>query len=57
MGINVTHIEEGKMIAEHLGKATQAWRIIISNMETEKKIALFSCTQLIIYGNKLRKIE
>lgn len=46
-------IREGKMkcacVAEHLGRTTHVWRVIVSNMESEKKIALFSCTQLILY--------
>jgi len=46
-------IRAGKMkcecIAEHLGRTTHVWRGIVSNMESEKKIALFSCTQLILY--------
>lgn len=34
---------------EHTGKTTQIWRVEVSEMETSKKIALFSCTQLILY--------
>ncbi len=35
--------------AEHLGKTTQVWRVVVSNKETKKRIAVFSCTQLILY--------
>ena len=35
-------------IPEHLGKRTHVWRVEISDKETHKKIALFSCTQLIL---------
>lgn len=35
--------------AEHMGKTTQIWRVIVSDMESKKKIAVFSCTQLILY--------
>ena len=46
-------IREGKLececVAEHLGRTTQVWRVIVRNMESKKKIALFSCTQLILY--------
>jgi len=46
-------IREGALkcecIAEHLGRTTHVWRVIVRNQETDKKIALFSCTQLILY--------
>ena len=44
---------EGKLIAdcsaEHLGRTTHIWRVIVRDEDTKKKLALFSCTQLIIY--------
>jgi uncharacterized protein (TIGR00369 family) len=33
----------------HLGKATQLWDVIIKHKESNKAMALFRCTQLIIY--------
>lgn len=46
-------IREGKLkcecVAEHIGKTTHVWRVKVSSLESEKKIALFSCTQLILY--------
>lgn len=36
-------------IAEHLGRTTYVWRVIVRDKATNKKIALFSCTQLILY--------
>lgn len=46
-------IREGKLtcecIAEHLGRTTHVWRVIVSDAKSEKKIAVFSCTQLILY--------
>jgi len=44
-------IREGKLTceSEHLGRTTQVWRVIVRNMKSEKKIAIFSCTQLILY--------
>ncbi len=46
-------IREGKMkcecSAEHLGKTTQVWRVIVRDIKSQKKLALFSCTQLILY--------
>ncbi|MEM7102934.1 MAG: PaaI family thioesterase [Bacteroidota bacterium] len=45
--------KDGKLhcecIAEHLGRTTHVWRAIVKDPDTGKKIALFSCTQLIIY--------
>ena len=35
--------------AEHIGRTTQVWRVVVSDMESKKKIAVFSCTQLILY--------
>ena len=34
---------------EHLGRTTQVWRVIVRDKETKKKIAVFSCTQMILY--------
>lgn len=49
----VRGIKEGKMkceaTAEHLGRTTQVWRAVVSDAKTGKTIAVFSCTQLILY--------
>ena len=42
-------IIEGVSEIEHLGRTTQIWRVIVINKETKKKMATFSCTQLILY--------
>ena len=46
-------IREGTLectgIPEHLGRSSQVWRAEVRNKETQKKIAIFSCTQLILY--------
>jgi len=34
---------------EHLGRTTQVWRVVVRDKETQKKIAIFSCTQMILY--------
>jgi len=34
---------------QHAGKTTQVWDVTVKNEETEKTIALFRCTQLILY--------
>ena len=35
--------------AEHLGRTTQVWRVIVRDKESQKKVAVFSCTQLVLY--------
>jgi len=46
-------IREGTLkcecIAEHLGRTTQVWRVNVSALESGKQLALFTCTQLILY--------
>jgi 1,4-dihydroxy-2-naphthoyl-CoA hydrolase len=45
---------EGTIIASakavHLGKTTQVWDAIVSHRESGKTIALFRCTQMILYA-------
>ncbi|PRC92251.1 PaaI family thioesterase [Solimicrobium silvestre] len=36
----------------HLGKTTQVWDAIVKNKATDQTIALFRCTQLILYPKK-----
>ena len=44
---------EGALIAEgtmaHGGRTTQVWDVAVSSEETGKKIALFRCTQMVLY--------
>jgi 1,4-dihydroxy-2-naphthoyl-CoA hydrolase len=35
--------------AVHLGRTTQVWDAVVSHKETGKTIALFRCTQMILY--------
>lgn len=35
--------------AEHLGRTTQIWRIKVLDQATKKVLAIFSCTQMILY--------
>jgi len=35
--------------ADHLGRTTQVWRVTVRDQASKKKIAVFSCTQLILY--------
>ncbi|MGB8856912.1 MAG: PaaI family thioesterase [Burkholderiales bacterium] len=37
-------------VAAHLGKTTQVWDATVSNKSTGKTIALFRCTQMILYA-------
>lgn len=34
---------------EHLGRTTHVWRVKVWNKQTGKKVAIFHCTQLILY--------
>ena len=36
--------------AAHLGRTTQVWDAIVTHRETGKTLALFRCTQMVIYG-------
>jgi 1,4-dihydroxy-2-naphthoyl-CoA hydrolase len=36
--------------AVHLGKTTQVWDAVVTHRETGKTIALFRCTQMILYA-------
>ena len=44
---------EGSLVAEgamaHGGRTTQVWDVVVSAEESGKKIALFRCTQLLLY--------
>jgi len=33
----------------HLGKTTQVWDVVVTNEENGKTIALFRCTQMVLY--------
>jgi uncharacterized protein (TIGR00369 family) len=41
---------ECKATAVHLGKTTQVWDAVVSHRETGKTIALFRCTQMVLYA-------
>ena len=36
--------------ATHLGRTTQVWDAVVTHRETGKTIALFRCTQMVLYG-------
>lgn len=36
--------------AEHLGRTTQVWDAVVKHRETGKTLALFRCTQLLLYS-------
>ncbi|MEO0896787.1 MAG: PaaI family thioesterase [Bacteroidota bacterium] len=42
-------VVEGICVAEHLGRTTQVWRVDLMDPTNNRKIAIFSCTQLILY--------
>ena len=43
---------EGSAKAVHLGKTTQVWDAIVTHRETGKTLALFRCTQMILYAKQ-----
>ena len=36
--------------AQHLGRTTQLWDAVVSHADSGKTIALFRCTQLVLYA-------
>ena len=36
--------------AVHLGKTTQVWDAVVTHRETNRTIALFRCTQMVLYA-------
>ncbi|MEZ4887392.1 MAG: PaaI family thioesterase [Chitinophagales bacterium] len=49
MGTAREGILECESFAEHLGQTTHVWRVVVKHKESQKQIAIFSCTQLILY--------
>ena len=49
MGAARDGILECESFAEHLGRTTHIWRVEVWHKTSHKKIAVFSCTQLILY--------
>jgi len=43
---------ECRATAAHLGKTTQVWDSIVTHRETGRTIALFRCTQMVLYADK-----
>jgi uncharacterized protein (TIGR00369 family) len=39
----------GRSEADHLGRTTQVWTSTVTHLETGRKLALFRCTQMILY--------
>jgi 1,4-dihydroxy-2-naphthoyl-CoA hydrolase len=39
----------GRATPVHLGRSTQVWDAVVRNEATDKSIALFRCTQMILY--------
>jgi uncharacterized protein (TIGR00369 family) len=36
--------------ASHRGRTTQVWDAVVTHRETDKTLALFRCTQMVLYG-------
>jgi uncharacterized protein (TIGR00369 family) len=41
---------ECRATAVHLGKTTQVWDAVVTHRETNRTIALFRCTQMVLYA-------
>ena len=41
---------ECRATAVHLGKNTQVWDSVVTHRETNRTIALFRCTQMVLYA-------
>lgn len=39
----------GRSEAEHLGRTTQVWKSTVTHQETGRTLALFRCTQMMLY--------
>jgi uncharacterized protein (TIGR00369 family) len=39
----------GEARAVHLGRTTQVWDALVTHGEERRKLALFRCTQLVLY--------
>ncbi len=49
LGTALEGVVEGVATAAHLGRTTQVWDAVVTNKATGKTIALFRCTQMILY--------
>lgn len=52
LGTALEGVVECVASAAHLGRTTQVWDAVIRNQATGKTIALFRCTQMILYPKK-----
>ncbi len=49
MGAAREGVLECESSIEHIGRTTHVWRVEVRHQASQKKIAIFSCTQLILY--------
>lgn len=42
---------EGRATPAHRGRTTQVWDCVVTNLATQRTIALFRCTQMMLYPN------
>ncbi|MGH8111849.1 MAG: PaaI family thioesterase [Rhodanobacteraceae bacterium] len=53
LGTATTGTIECIATAVHLGKTTQVWDATVTHRESGKTIALFRCTQMVLYSRKI----
>jgi 1,4-dihydroxy-2-naphthoyl-CoA hydrolase len=52
LGTTRSGVIECRSFAAHLGRTTQVWDAVVTDQENGKTIALFRCTQIILYPSK-----
>ena len=50
LGATRTGFVIAEAILQHAGQTTQVWDVIVKSKENQKTVALFRCTQLILYS-------
>lgn len=50
LGATRTGFIIAEAILQHAGQTTQVWDVIVKSKENQKTVALFRCTQLILYS-------
>jgi uncharacterized protein (TIGR00369 family) len=49
LGTALTGLLDCRASAAHLGRTTQVWDAVVTHRETGKTLALFRCTQMLLY--------
>jgi hypothetical protein len=59
LGLVITEVTESRVVGElpvatpvHRGRTTQVWDAVVTHKESGRTLALFRCTQMILYTKK-----